>query len=237
MVSDPRAALALPAMGASLALGRTLAALRARFGAALSALDSLGLGVFLVDGRGAVIDHNREAQRLLDMADGLSLDAARCLRLSDEEQTTELSTRVRVAHGLARGEEVAGEAVLAAARPSGAYDFLISVRALVDQAGELERGFDCAFVTVIDPERKNVLSVEGLAALGALSEAEKEVSKLLVEGARPAEVAMLRDVSLNTVKTQLKTINGKLRCAGQGDLIRVAAATRLPLRSKDHPNG
>jgi len=62
-----------------------------------------------------------------------------------------------------------------------------------------------------------------------LSEAENSVVDLLVQGLRPVDVAERRDVSLNTIKTQLKVVLQKLRCSTQSDIIRVAAATRVPI--------
>ncbi len=229
LMADQRAELVLPIMANSVALGRTLRALNARYQASLSMLDALGLGVFLVDETGCVVDKNKEAGRLLDLADGVRLSAAKRLVLNSADRTGELDTMIGAANGLLRGEISGGDTLLTAPRPSGKYDFLISVKALDDSTAELEAGLKCAFVTVIDPTRPNVLSVEGVAALGQLSEAEAAIVALLVQGFRPGEVADRRDVSLNTVKTQLKTISQKLRCSTQSDIIRAAAATRLPI--------
>jgi len=228
-VADNRADIILPIMANSVSLGRTMQALRARYQASLSILDALGLGVFLVDTTGCVIEHNKEAQRILDASDGLSLSAGKRLTLRAPDKTSELETMINAANGLLHGEMSTGHSLMASARPSGAYDYLFSVRSLSDSLAELEIGLKCAFVTVIDPARKNALSAEGIAMLGQLSDAESEVVSLLVQGFRPAEVADQRDVSLNTVKTQLKVISQKLRCATQSDIIRVAAATRVPI--------
>jgi len=93
----------------------------------------------------------------------------------------------------------------------------------------IEAGLKCAFVTVIDPSRKKPLSSEGLTALGHLTTAESAIVQFLVEGHRPSDIAERRDVSVNTIKSQLKDVSRKLRCKSQSDIIRVAAATRLPL--------
>ena len=216
-------------MANSVDLGRTLQALKSRYKASLSILDALGLGVFLVDETGCVIESNKEAKRILDLGDGLALTKSRQLKLHSSDRSKELEAIVNVANGLLKGDVKPGNNLLTAARPSGEYDYLISVRSLSDTRAELEKGLKCAFVTVIDPARQGVLSTEGMTALGQLSEAEGAIVDLLVQGFRPAEVADQRDVSLNTVKTQLKAISQKLRCSPQSDIIRTAAATRVPL--------
>lgn len=228
-VANDNANMVLPIIANSLELGRTLQALRSRFQASLSVLDSLGLAVFLADETGSVIERNKEAQRILDSADGVSLTTQKRLKLHAADKTAELEAMVDAANGLLRGEFNTTHSMMACKRPSGAYDYLVSVRSLSDTKSELEKGFKCAFVTFVDPSREKSLSAEGITALGELSLAESEVVDLLVSGLRPADVAERRDVSLNTVKKQLQIVSQKLRCTSQSDIIRVAAATRLPI--------
>lgn len=229
LANDPRTELLLPIMSSTVVLGRMIAMLTAQFQTALGALDALGLGVFLIDGRGTVLTHNREADRILAQADGLGLSKAHRLVVRNEDSAAQFKTMIERANGLFAGELDPVHPALALPRPSGAYDYLVSVRPLADTMGELQPGLGCAFVTVIDPARDNALSADGLATLGDLTETERAVVDLLIQGFRPAEVATQRDVSPNTVKTQVQSISQKLRCNGQSDIIRVAAATRLPI--------
>ena len=228
-LADTRTEFVLPIMANSIALGRTLQALHARFSQSLNVLGKLGLGVFLVDQSGCVVEHNEEAQRILDSADGITMTSTKRLTLFGPDSNRELNAMIATANGITRGEIAEDHTFMAAERPSGDYEYLLSVRPLSDGLAELEAGLKCAFVTVVDPTRRNVLSGEGLAALGQLSEAEQEVVALLIQGLRPAAVAEQRDVSLNTTKTQLRTISQKLRCTSQNDIIRMAAATRIPI--------
>jgi len=228
-LKDDRSDFVIPIIGNSISLGRTLQALRSRYQASLAVLDALGLAVFLVDVSGNVIEQNKEAQRILDQQDGFSLTAAKRIKLQSPDKSNELQTMMDNANGLLRGEMKLGASIMASDRPSGAYDYLISVRSLSDGQSELEVGLKCAFVTVIDPAREGALSAEGITAMGQLSGAESSVVDLLVQGLRPVDVAERRDVSVNTIKTQLKVISQKLRCSTQSDIIRVAAATRVPI--------
>ena len=227
---NPKIDIILPLMAGSLSLNRQLTALRSRYQASLSVLDALGIGVFLIDVSGCVVEHNAEAQRIFDQQDGVVLTSAKRLWLSNAETTAQLEHAVAITNGLLHGEITQPASIFSATRPSGKYEYLISINALSDLDGELESGLRCAFVTIIDPARSKVLSADGLEVLGNLSSAERCVVDLLIEGHRPSEVADQRDVSINTIKTQMKTIAQKLRCSSQSDIIRIAAATRIPIK-------
>lgn len=229
IVTDRRPEIALPLVAHAVSIGRIFEALRARFAGALSMLDRLGLGVFLVSERGERILANAEARRILDLADGLALDRAHRLVAANPQATAALSALVSAAGRTALGDSAAGAERLALPRPSGAHPFLATVRPLLDHGGELEPGLRCVFLVVIDPARPGALSAEGLVALGGLTPKEAELARLLVDGRRLAEAAEARGVSLETARNQLKSITAKLRCSGQSDVIRLAATTRLPL--------
>lgn len=232
LVADARTDLILPIFANSISLARTFNALKARYNAALSVLDALGLGVFLVDVRGYVISVNAEGRKIADADDGLSISHDGRMRLVSADQTAELQSMVEAANIVLDGEAAPDRSLMSAQRKTDKYDYLISVLALSDSKAELEPGFKCAFVTVVDPDREDSLSADGVQLLGQLSGAETIIVQLLVKGLRPSDVADQREVSVNTVKSQLQTIYQKLRCSSQADIIRIAAATRLPINKK-----
>ena len=236
IVSDRRIDFCLPVIANTLSLSRTLRALRHRYKASLSVLDALGIAVLLVDIKGDVIEYNKQAQNIFDAEDGVSLTKEKRLQLFCYEKTQELEAMVNSANGLLQGDFQASHSQMVCERPSKKYDYLISVNSLSDGEGELEVGLKCAFVTIIDPTREDALSVEGLALLGQLSNAEVEVVRLLVKGLRTKSVAEHRNVSSNTIRTQLKAISEKLRCRSQSDIIRMAAATRIPIDDNFNKN-
>jgi len=112
--------------------------------------------------------------------------------------------------------------------PGDARDVLISIAPLSDSAMELEAGLRCGFVLTIDPNKQRSLDAGGLALLGALTEAETNVAQGIVDGLRAKDIAEQRETSLHTVRGQIKSVASKLRCNSQADIIRLAAATRLP---------
>lgn len=233
LVRDERCDVLLPIMANSVALGRTLSALRERFNAALSMLDALGLAVFLVDGQGCVMSHNSEAQTLLDQADGVAMSRDKRIVLNDSLENAELETLLAMASKVLDGDASTQQSLMTAKKKSLEFDYLISVRPLNDAMSELETGFKCAFVTVINPNKHANISAAGLAKLTDLTPSEAEVVDLLLLGLRISDIAQRRDVSVSTVKSQLKTVYQKLRVSTQSDVIRIAAATQIPF-SKNH---
>jgi len=227
--SDATLSLMAPIISGALTLGRYTQALRSKYNAVLGVLDGLGLGVFLIHPSGNVIEHNSEAQRILDLKDGLYLSSDKVLKASSYDKNAELNEIIKCALGCFNGDHQKKSRYVSITRPSKAYDYLISAKPLYDALAELEENLMCAFVIVIDPSRKKSLSAEGLTLLGGLSQAESQIVNLMIKGLRPADVAQRRDVSINTIKTQLKGISRKLNCSSQSDLIRVAAATRIPI--------
>ncbi|WP_422074046.1 LuxR C-terminal-related transcriptional regulator [Tranquillimonas rosea] len=151
---------------------------------------------------------------------------------SDGETTRMLRRRVAAAWGALAGEPKDASSLMAVSCRSGEADLLVSVTPLIDTTNEIDPNLHCAFVSVIDPARGYAMSAEGLIALGHLSPAEAEIVRLIVAGVPSSEVPEHRGVSPNTTKTQLRTILQKLRCRNAADIIRCAAATRLPLRNR-----
>lgn len=229
LTQDKRINILLPLIAGSLELGRIFTTLRARYAAALTALDALGIAVVLVDGKGRVLERNQEAGEIIDQNDGIVIDRSGKLRAVSADETAALSSLIQQANDPVTSVKPALR--MQVSRPSGKQNYLLAANALVDHAGEMEQDLRCAFLTMIDPERDKRISVNGLRDLGGLTPAETEVACLLVKGDDMARIAEIRSVSLHTVRTQARAISQKLRCSNQADLVRLAVATRLPVRN------
>ena len=186
---DPRFRMIAPVLAGTVTIGRVFDELRSRYNAALMALDHLGLGVFILDSAGRVVERNAGAQAILDQRDGIVLASTGELRLADPEAQLALKQAVQTqSHPLDAGPDGRLN-MLSAPRPSGAFDFLIFARALRDVDGEIERNFAGVFLTVIDPARRDVLSAQGLTALGALTDAESRITQMLVQGHKVLDIS------------------------------------------------
>lgn len=232
-IVDPDVRTMLAVVSNSITLGRVIQTLKSRYRAALTSLDRLGLGVFVLDSLGRVVERNREAQNILDQKDGLSISSAGRLLPADTNAAAELEQIIHAQSNLTEDNSDPKKSMMSVPRSSLAYDYLMSVRALRDVDGELSSGFHGLFVIAIDPARGNALSSDGLTALGGLTQVESETAQLLVNGLKIVDISAHRDVSVDTVRNQVKTIFQKLRCNSQSDVIRTAAVTRIPLVDED----
>jgi DNA-binding CsgD family transcriptional regulator len=181
----------------------------------------------LVTETGDVILSNTEAQRIFDLSDGLGVGRDNRLSCDDPDSSTKLQALASAAGAAATAPSE--PAILTIPRPSGQFGFVVSTGTIHDRLAELETGLACGFIVLIDPSRPTPLDVRGAAALGKLTPAETEIASALVAGLSVTQIAENRETSLHTIRTQLKTLSAKLRCNSQADIIRLAAATRLPL--------
>jgi len=74
-----------------------------------------------------------------------------------------------------------------------------------------------------DPDRQDISLAGRLRMLFGLSKTEAEIAVELSKGRSPAEIMHARDVSANTLSTQLKSIMAKMNCKRQGQVAAVIA--------------
>ncbi|WP_455372701.1 helix-turn-helix transcriptional regulator [Limibacillus halophilus] len=229
--------LLAPILAQSIRMKRIFEALKQRFNSALGALDRLGIGSLLVDGKGDIISINSCAQRILESKDGLYKNPRGQLACNDEACDRDLRQGCLAAFETAKGDGLHAQTVLAVKRRSGEPDYLLTISPVADPLAEIEPGFRSTLVFVVDPSDDARLSVEGVQHLGQLTRAEVSVLKLMVSGASTREISDLRDVSEETVRRQIKSILAKLNYRNRADVIRLAVATRLPLDAPEDAEG
>jgi DNA-binding CsgD family transcriptional regulator len=86
-------------------------------------------------------------------------------------------------------------------------------------------------VFIIDPENHRVLSIDRLARLFRLTEAESQLCRLMLEGLSAREIAECRGVGEQTVKTQFKAIYAKTGAHRRAELVRLAVTVDPPIAS------
>ena len=210
-------------------LGRAFRILEARFRAVLDALDRLNIGVFITLGDGQLVLRNREADRIIDLADGVSVDQGRRLVIAADQKQREFARAVSETSATAASEGDRPEVLLSVARKSGADPFLLAVSPLRDDGTTLEAKFRGAIVFAIDPENRKCVSSAGMEKLYSLSPAEADVLSKLLGGQKAAEIAEARNTSQETVRSQIKSVLSKTNTNKQSDLIRLAVSVNLPI--------
>ena len=219
----------LPSLAKVVELNRFFHVLQTRYHAALAALDHVQIGICLTDARGYIVVSNDEADRILAAADGLTRGRDERLLCRSEDQVLALRGAIATAAATAVGEKSTPEALLVIERPSNAKPYLIEVTPLRDSLKEIDSSFSGAMVSIIDPENPRPFSIRNVAALYHLSPAEAEVCRLLVEGTTNEHIAEMRDVSIETVRTQVKAIYRKLDVSSRADLLREVLTVNPPI--------
>lgn len=220
-VARERMALLLPHLSRALAVMLRLRRAEHQAAASAGALDALNCGVALLDRRGRVVHANRRAQSLWREADGLQRDAlghiaiegAAARRAWQAALQATLDASGRVAHF---------SEALSVPRSSGAGSYLLQLSRLSvgDRFGPLA-GDACVIVFITDGERSLEPDPGMLMRLYGLSAAEARTAQALAGGARLADAAAALDLSVNTLKTQLKQIYAKTGCGSRAELTRL----------------
>jgi len=203
---------------------------RAHQNAALAeALDRLPTGVMLLDSRGHVVICNRSADRILDLEDGLLLDAGvpRAARAPDNAVLQQMIREV--VDSKATGRFVEGH-VMAVTRPSGRRAFPLMLASLLTAGPGHSLHDAVAVLYVTDVEAQTLQRSEPLRKLYALTQAEVELVELLCDGWSLEESAAHRNVTMNTARSQLKQIFFKTGTSRQSELVRLVLAGIAPIR-------
>lgn len=219
----------LPHLAKAVELSRCFSLLRNRYQAALNALDRVKIGVCVASHRAHVIVANREAQRIFDLGDGLSHGRDGGIRCLDAQTTAALDVAIANAALTVKGEGDTHETLMAAARRSGGYPFLLEVSPIADSEAELERNFRGAIIFIVDPSNPRPFSVEPVIRCFKLTGAEALVCGLMVQGLTDVEIAAQRSVSVETIKTQVKSIYRKTGTSRRADLIRLVLNMSPPI--------
>lgn len=225
--------LLAPHVAKAIELTRPFAILKSRFQAVMAALDRFHIGVFILSPKGHIILRNREADRILDLKDGLSLDRSGQPVPVRETERIVLRDAISKVAATAGAEADRAETLLALPRLSGGDPFLAEVAPIRDRGVELDGGFTGAMMFVIDPMRTDVVSTEGIQALYNLTGAESDTCRLVAEGLGTDDIADERNLTRETVRTYVKRILEKTGTKNRAQLVRLALTVNLPIDKLD----
>jgi DNA-binding CsgD family transcriptional regulator len=226
----------LPHLSKVVEINRTFTLLRQRYQAALAALDHVKVGMSVVSPAGAILIANREAQRIHDLDDGLKMARIGQWCCGTSEATAGLARNIKAVSATACGEGDDREILMFVERKSGKRPFMLEFAPLRDATGELEGSFYGAIVLIVDPENQRAVSVDRIAKLFGLTEAEADVCRLMVGAHSSAEIAEMRNVSEGTVKTQFKAIYAKTGVHRRAELLRLAITVDPPIEAPAEPH-
>lgn len=177
-------------------------------------LDQLTLGVVVVDRSHRVISMNRAAREIIAAGDVLQTNAH---HLHAVDADGEASLNEAIAHAEKRSEEDSvGYFRLPRQGDSEPVHGYTTGLGTKDDGGA-----DAIGVVIYDPSRPSS-GERHLKRMFELTAAEARVAALIAEGVQVAEVAETLNISVHTVRTQLKNIFAKTGVGRQNELVRLA---------------
>ncbi|MDQ3271683.1 MAG: hypothetical protein M3Q12_05870 [Pseudomonadota bacterium] len=188
-------------------------------------LNAMGYAALVCDTEGAVVVANDAAFELLRSADGITLKGDR-LQLQDiksQRHFRAMLNRSNVLTGPAPGataHPTGPDAAMIVVRPSGKASLQLILRKLqADQTLLQQEGADRFVLTISDPASVTVPQMRAISLMYALTPAECRLAQLLLRGATLSEAADELDVSLETVRSQLKSVFSRTSTSRQTELV------------------
>jgi DNA-binding CsgD family transcriptional regulator len=177
-------------------------------------LDQLTLGVVVVDRGRRVISMNRAAREIIAAGDVLRTNANH-LHAVDPEGEASLSDAIACAEKRSGEEAVGYFRLTRQGEGEAVHGYTTGLGAKEDG------GADAIGIVIHDPSRPST-GERHLKRMFELTAAEARVAALIAEGVQVAEVAETLNISIHTVRTQLKNIFAKTGVGRQNELVRLA---------------
>ena len=186
---------------------------------ALETLNRVTFGVVMLNANAQVIATNATARAIFESRDGISHHQGRIAVLGASCRPT-FDSMVHAACSSV-GCNLTGEPViLSIPRPSGARPYHAMAIPLSRPSAWRTGAQAAAMLAIFDTTRSPTSLGARAQTLYSLSRAESRLIDLLVAGQRLESIAETLDISINTVRTHLKSINRKMGVSSQADLIR-----------------
>lgn len=201
----------------------------------LATLNRLPTGVVVVDAEARILFMNSLGTEYLAGGDGLTMSPSGLCRASRPAETAELHRLVKLAVN-AEGETLAHALAVTREEADRPLSVVIAPLPAEHHSGRV------AILLISDPERQSLPSVDTVAKLFDLTDAEARLALALSEGQRIEDAAEKLGITLNSARTYLKRIFSKTDVTRQAELVRLilAAPTLLNLvrtkQSQRHPS-
>jgi len=188
----------------------------------LATLDRLPTGVIVVDGDPKVVFTNKQGAEFLAARDGLVIGPSGLVRTNQIKESAELSRLIKLA--IENGEAGLPHALSVTREES---DRALSV--VVAPLPNGNAGARVAVLLVSAPEMQPLPSVETVARLFDLTDAEARLAVALSEGHRIEDAAEILGITVSSARTYLKRVFSKTEVTRQAELVRLILAAPVLL--------
>jgi len=219
----------LPHLAKAVEITRPFSLLKARFNAVLSVLDRFHLGVAIFSSDGSIVLSNLAAQKIFDRNDGLILGKSNLSATLDLATDSNLREAFLTANNVLDNPLDGHAEQVNVPRRDGATPYIVDVSPLTNREIDLEAFFRGVLVILVDPDDHPIIDVSGMELLFSLTQAEKEVCRLLVSGYTTLEMAEIRGTKPDSIRGQINTILHKTNTRRRSELVHLALSINLPV--------
>jgi DNA-binding CsgD family transcriptional regulator/PAS domain-containing protein len=224
----------IPHVKQAVALSERLARVDFAHRVAFEALDSLAMGVLIVDEHARIVHASATARRVIDADDGVALLNG-ALKLQSRDDDARLRGAIWDAIARARSGATPPAQAVAINRASGKEPYPALVCALWGNhlrcgLGRLDRPLAIVFVSI--PEEPQEAPAELLRRLFGLTLAEARLCERLVQGETVEEAAQDLKIAKDTARVHLRNVFDKTGVSRQAELIAKILATPVWLHHR-----
>ena len=224
--------LLLPHIAKVIELSRPFKLLHLRFRAILEALDRFHLGVIILSSDGSLVIQNQAAEKINTYSGDLYINHQNKLTCRNQQANLNLQQAVEKIGRFNSAQENQHSIQLSISRKHEKTPCLLDISALRSNDIELSGQFNGVLVIVIDPENPPIINTNGMKELFNLTEAEKDVCKLIVKGSTTEEIAETRNTKLETARSQIKSLMSKTNTKQRTELVKLALTVNPPVDPK-----
>lgn len=202
--------------------------LRDKYQAVLSVLDQLDVGLCIALEDGTLVVRNTEADRLFANHNGILISEKNKVQCADPVCNAQLQLALIAACDEMLDEPVTNE-IMVLPGSSTSSEILLEVAPLHESENSSKTLKNLAVLTLIDPTLTHPISVDRVALAYQLTDTEARICYMLIDGKTTREMAEIRGVSMETIKSQVKSIMSKTQSKRRSDLIRLVSLVTSPL--------
>ncbi len=215
----------LPHLAQSIELGRMYDQIRDRYNAVLSMLDHVSIGMMILASDTSVLVCNAYAQAVMSNNPCLAIHRNGKLIVPGKQgMLTAIMENVRNV----RVEGVMPKQYLRLGSGEDKTGLLLEFSSVVDGGNETDFTADCTFVLLVDPDTPVSLNEQGISAVYSFTQTEMQIARMLSDGHNYSSIAAVRDRSVDTVKSQIKSIYRKAHTSTRAGFIRRMLSISLP---------
>ena len=218
----------LPHAAKSIELWRTFSILKSQYKAVLSALDHVRVGLCIAEPGGRIIVSNDEANRIFDLGSSIRLGKDRLIHCKSSVARNSIQQSIEKSCATSSGQASSAETFQVIGENPD-KQIAVEVAPLRDSGAEISSHFNGALLTLIDFSSDLDIDCARVAKAYKLTSKEAEVCQLLVKGTSVVDIADIRNVKPETIKTQLKSIYRKTGAGGRIKLTRLALKSSPPV--------